>query len=94
MYLDTATRKPLVAVLEQQLLARHVAAILEKGFDALVSVRRAPLATHRKQAQCHFLSPIANIEFDWISQRRYASEPVVPILALLHTAGIRVLRSL
>ena len=37
MYLDAATRKPLVAVLEQQLLARHVAAILEKGFDALVS---------------------------------------------------------
>ena len=36
MYLDAATRKPLVAVLEQQLLARHVAAILEKGFDALV----------------------------------------------------------
>ena len=40
MYLDTATRKPLVAVLEQQLLARHVAAILEKGFDALVSLCR------------------------------------------------------
>ena len=39
MYLDSATRKPLVAVLEQQLLARHVAAILEKGFDALVRLR-------------------------------------------------------
>ncbi len=38
MYLDSATRKPLVAVLEQQLLARHVASILEKGFDALVSL--------------------------------------------------------
>ena len=40
MYLDTATRKPLVAVLEQQLLAHHVAAILEKGFDALVRLCR------------------------------------------------------
>ena len=45
MYLDSATRKPLVAVLEQQLLARHVASILEKGFDALVSRPRRPPLT-------------------------------------------------
>lgn len=42
MYLDPATRKPLVAVLEQQLLARHIAPILEKGFDALVTPPAAP----------------------------------------------------
>lgn len=39
-YLDAATRKPLVAVIEQELLARHVKDIIDKGFDALVDASR------------------------------------------------------
>ncbi len=39
VYLNPGTRKPLVAVLEAQLLARHRDALLEKGFDALVGTR-------------------------------------------------------
>ena len=34
--LEGSTRKPLVALLEQQLIAEHVAAIVEKGFTPLM----------------------------------------------------------
>lgn len=39
-YLDAATRKPLIAAVEKQLLERHMDAILDKGFDALVMETR------------------------------------------------------
>lgn len=39
-YLDTPTRKPLIAIVEQQLLAAHMPLILEKGFDALLTQKR------------------------------------------------------
>ena len=39
-YLDTPTRKPLIAIVEQQLLAAHMPLILEKGFDALMAQKR------------------------------------------------------
>ena len=41
-YLDPATRKPLVAAVEAQLLERHMGAILERGFDALMAEQRVP----------------------------------------------------
>ena len=41
-YLDGVTRKPLVAAVEAQLLERHMGAILEKGFDALMAEQRVP----------------------------------------------------
>lgn len=41
-YLDVITRKPLIAAVEAQLLERHVASILEKGFDALMADQRVP----------------------------------------------------
>lgn len=39
-YLDASTRKPLISAVESQLLERHVAAILEKGFDGLMAEGR------------------------------------------------------
>eukprot|EP00698_Gefionella_okellyi_P004130 TRINITY_DN13866_c0_g1_i1.p1 TRINITY_DN13866_c0_g1~~TRINITY_DN13866_c0_g1_i1.p1 ORF type:complete len:812 (+),score=199.83 TRINITY_DN13866_c0_g1_i1:196-2436(+) len=39
-YLDSSTRKPLITAVEVQLLAMHVDAILEKGFDALMGENR------------------------------------------------------
>ena len=39
-YLDSSTRKPLVAAAEEQLLAAHMAALLERGFDALMAQAR------------------------------------------------------
>ncbi|GBG65908.1 hypothetical protein CBR_g54200 [Chara braunii] len=39
-YLDLATRKPLIAVAEKQLLERHTAATLEKGFRQLMDANR------------------------------------------------------
>jgi hypothetical protein len=41
-YLDPATRRPLVAAAEAQLLERHMGAILERGFDALMAEQRVP----------------------------------------------------
>ena len=41
-YLDAATRRPLVAAAEAQLLQRHMGALLEKGFDALMAAQRVP----------------------------------------------------
>jgi cullin-4 len=41
-YLDTSTRKPLISAVEHQLLERHVAALLEKGFDVLMAEQRVP----------------------------------------------------
>ena len=39
-YLGQASRRPLVACVEQQLLTCHVAALLEKGFAGLMSPDR------------------------------------------------------
>jgi cullin-4 len=39
-YLDPATRKPLVAATERQLLERHMAAIIDKGFAAMLDGQR------------------------------------------------------
>eukprot|EP00976_Prorocentrum_cordatum_P068315 1179085-Prorocentrum_minimum.AAC.6 len=39
-YLDTATRKPLIVVVERELLERHTQAVLEKGFGALMTAHR------------------------------------------------------
>ncbi|XP_027089059.1 cullin-4 isoform X1 [Coffea arabica] len=40
LYLDGSTRKPLVATAERQLLERHIAAILDKGFTMLMDGHR------------------------------------------------------
>ncbi|KAJ8470163.1 hypothetical protein OPV22_024506 [Ensete ventricosum] len=40
LYLDTNTRKPLVATAEKQLLERHTSAILDKGFTILMEANR------------------------------------------------------
>ncbi len=40
-YLDTPTRKPLISIVEQQLLAAHMQFILEKGFDDLMTQKRS-----------------------------------------------------
>ena len=39
-YLDASTRKPLIAAVEEQLLSKHMAAMLEKGFDAMMADMR------------------------------------------------------
>ena len=39
-YLDPATRKPLIAAVEAQLLERHIGAILEKGVRPAKAVRK------------------------------------------------------
>lgn len=39
-YLDPSTRKPLIAIVEKQLLEQHVGAILEKGFKDLMDAQR------------------------------------------------------
>lgn len=39
-YLDTDTRKPLIATLEREILAKHIPAILERGFAQLVAAQR------------------------------------------------------
>jgi len=41
-YLDPATRKALISVVERELLERHTQAILEKGFAALMAAHRLP----------------------------------------------------
>ncbi len=41
-YLDASTRKPLISVVEEQLLSKHMAAMLEKGFDAMMADMRVP----------------------------------------------------
>lgn len=41
-YLDPGTRRPLVAVVEAKLLQAHLAALLDKGFEGLVSASRLP----------------------------------------------------
>ncbi len=40
-YLDTPTRKPLISIVEQQLLAAHMPAMLEKGFNDLMTQKRS-----------------------------------------------------
>ncbi len=45
-YLDEVTRRPLIIELEQQLIGRHTATLISKGFDKLMgggSVAAAPL---------------------------------------------------
>ncbi|KAL4200513.1 hypothetical protein AMTRI_Chr02g253910 [Amborella trichopoda] len=42
VYLDAATRKPLVLTAERQLLVNHTAAILDKGFTLLMDANRIP----------------------------------------------------
>ena len=39
-YLEPATRRPLILAIEQRLLAPHVTALIEKGFDALMDENR------------------------------------------------------
>eukprot|EP00798_Chlamydomonas_sp_ICE-L_P023806 gene23806-9369_t len=39
-YLDSATRKPLIAAVERQLIATHTAALLEKGYTTLMDAHR------------------------------------------------------
>ena len=45
-YLDSPTRKPLMAIVEQQLLAAHMPLILDKGFDALMAEKRSATCTY------------------------------------------------
>ncbi|CAN6465251.1 unnamed protein product [Victoria cruziana] len=40
LYLDAATRRPLVATTEKQLLERHISAIIDKGFTLLMDGNR------------------------------------------------------
>ncbi|KAJ7544778.1 hypothetical protein O6H91_09G092800 [Diphasiastrum complanatum] len=40
LYLDASTKKPLIATAEKQLLERHTAIILEKGFTTLMDANR------------------------------------------------------
>ncbi|KAF3777264.1 Cullin-4 [Nymphaea thermarum] len=40
LYLDAATRRPLVATTERQLLERHISAIIDKGFTLLMDGNR------------------------------------------------------
>ena len=42
-YLDTPTRRPLVAIVEDQLLKAHMTAILDKGFNALMAEKRCAM---------------------------------------------------
>ena len=46
-YLDTPTRKPLLTILEHQLLQAHMPAILDKGFDDLMAQRRWAAVTRQ-----------------------------------------------
>eukprot|EP00794_Sanderia_malayensis_P011107 gene11107-12276_t len=39
-YLDSSTRKPLISLVEAQLLGRHLSNILQKGFDNLIDENR------------------------------------------------------
>lgn len=39
-YLDSTTKKSLVAIVEKQLLETHISSVLEKGFDAMVEGNR------------------------------------------------------
>ena len=39
-YLDASTRKPLIAAVEEQLLSKHMAAMLEKGFEPMMADMR------------------------------------------------------
>lgn len=39
-YLDSPTRKPLISIVEQQLLAAHMPLILDKGFHPLMAQKR------------------------------------------------------
>lgn len=39
-YLDFSTRKPLIAIVEQQLIANHSTALLSKGVEQLLSENR------------------------------------------------------
>lgn len=39
-YLDPSTRKALITAVEQQLISRHIAAVLDKGFAALMDGHR------------------------------------------------------
>ena len=39
-YLDVSSRKHLIQVVEQELLQKHMVAVLEKGFDALMAEQR------------------------------------------------------
>ena len=54
-YLDTPTRKPLIGIVEEQLLRSHVPAILEKGFDALMAEKRYALTFSGIMHPCHCL---------------------------------------
>ena len=40
VYLAAATRKPLIATVELQLLERHMPAILERGFEGMLQQQR------------------------------------------------------
>lgn len=42
LYLDHSTRKPLIACIEQNLIANHLTAILQKGLDQLLDETRLP----------------------------------------------------
>lgn len=42
VYLDASTRKPLMQVVERQLLSRFVAPLLEKGYRQLMDAHRVP----------------------------------------------------
>jgi hypothetical protein len=63
-YLEPGTRRPLVAVVERQLVAAHMAAVLDKGFaqvgrqrgDCLWSGRRVQRAEPGDQAENPFIS--------------------------------------
>lgn len=39
-YLDVSSRKHLIHTVEQELLQKHMVAVLERGFDALMSEQR------------------------------------------------------
>ncbi|KAK9826788.1 hypothetical protein WJX81_000888 [Elliptochloris bilobata] len=59
-YLDPATRKPLIAAIEAQLLERHIGAVLEKGFNELMALRRLEdlARLYNLAARIHALDPV------------------------------------
>ena len=62
-YLDRPTRKPLIGIVEDQLLKAHMTAILDKGFNDLMTQKRcaAILACTSLNSTC--IKPVTVIPF-------------------------------
>lgn len=69
-YMDGSTRKPLIQAVEQQLLSRHVAQVLEKGFVQLMDQHRCARGTwHTSRCVPRFHS-IAAIDAIFVTHRK------------------------